>query len=183
MEMAMEDLDEKMIELWQKGLPASQISKELGITRNAIAGKLHRFKISGRIEKKNIEARLSSIKDTARKNEVTRLSELTKQPPQKVSLYKIEDKLIPLASVDTTPVCAPVNLIKCEEVPAPVGKPIRFENLTSRSCRYVINSGEPKDFLFCGKPKERGSYCEDHAKLCYYTITRTYRNEGKTQSS
>ena len=181
MEALVEDLDEKMIQLWQKGFPASHIAKELGITRNSVAGKLHRFKISGRIEKKNIDERLLSIKEDARKNEVARLSELSKQQPQKVSLYKIEEKLIPLAHVQTESVCEPVSLIKCEEIHASSSKPIKFEKLTSRSCRYVINNGDVKDFLFCGKPKERGSYCEDHAKLCYYTLIRTPKNEDKTQ--
>lgn len=179
----MEDLDEKIIELWQKGLPASQISKELGITRNSIAGKLHRFKISGRIEKKNIDARLLSIKEQNRTKESARLTELSKQPPPKISLYKIEDKLITLPGIDTNTIENPITLIKCEEVSGSSGKPVKFEKLTARSCRYVINNGAVKDFLFCGKPKERGSYCEEHAKLCYYTLVRTYGNESKAQSS
>jgi GcrA cell cycle regulator len=179
----MEDLDEKMIALWQKGLPASQICVELGITRNAVAGKLHRFKLSGRIDKKNIDERLMAISEQARKDKVARLPELTKQKPPEITLYKIEDKLIPLAKVNTEPVSNPVNFVFHKEAPAPVGKPISFEKLTPKSCRYVINSGDVKDFLFCGKPKERGSYCEGHAKLCYYTLVRKPRNEGEAQSS
>lgn len=179
----MEDLDEKMIELWQKGFPASQISKELGITRNSVSGKLHRFKISGRIEKKNIDARLLVIKEQTRNIDASRSAELTKQQRPEVSLYKIEDKLITLAKVQVEPVCSPIDFIKREEAPPPTGKPVKFENLTSRSCRYVINSGNVKDFLFCGQPKERGSYCEEHAKLCYYTFIRTHRNENKTEST
>ena len=168
-----------MIELWQTGIPASQIANVLGITRNSVAGKLHRFKISGRIEKKNIDTRLLAIKEQVRKSDTNRSSELTKQKPPEVSLYKIEDKLIPLAKVNAEPVGSPVNFVFHKEVPAPVGNPIKFEKLTSKSCRYIINSGEVKNFLFCGKPKERGAYCEGHAKLCYYTLIRTPKNDSK----
>lgn len=178
----MEDIDEKMIELWQKGHTAKYIATELGLTRNTIAGKLYRLKMSGRIDKKNINARLLAIKEQERKANAGRSPELAKQTPTEVTLYKIEDKLIPLAKVETAAVGKPLNLIVCKEVPAPVGKPLRFEQLRSQSCRYVINSGNVKDFLFCGKPKERGAYCEEHAKLCYYTLIRTPKNESKTQS-
>lgn len=179
----MEDIEEKMIELWKKGLPASQIANELGITRNSIAGKLHRFKISGRIEKKNIDERLLALQEKARKKERGRSSELTKHQPPLVSLYRIEDKTISLAKIDVEPVCNPINLMAVKEPTAPAGRPVKFEKLTSRSCRYVINSGDVKDFLFCGQPKERGSYCEEHAKLCYYTLIRTPKHESKAQST
>jgi len=179
----MEDIDEKMIDLWQRGHTAKHIANELGLTRNTIAGKLYRFKLSGRIDKKNIDERLLAIKEQGRKANAGRSPELAKQMSADVTLYKIEDKLIPLAKVETASVGKPLNLIVCKEVPAPVGKPISFEQLTLRSCRYVINNGDVKDFLFCGKPKERGSYCEEHAKLCYYTLIRTPKNESKTQSS
>jgi hypothetical protein len=175
----MEDIDEKMIELWQTGLPASQIANALGITRNSVAGKLHRFKISGRIEKKNIDTRLLAIKEQVRKSDTNRSAELTKQKIPEVSLYKIEDKLIPLAKVNAEPVGKLVNFVFHKEVPAPVKGSIKFADLTSKSCRYVVNSGDIKDFLFCGKLKERGSYCEEHAKLCYYTLIRTPKNESK----
>jgi hypothetical protein len=177
----MEDIDEKMIELWQKGHTAKQIGNELGVSRNTIAGKLHRFKVSGRIKKANVDERLFIIKEQSRRENAGRSPELAKQKRPEVSLYKIEDKLIPLAKVNTESVENPVNFVFHKEAPAPTGKPLKFEQLTSRSCRYVINSGNVKDFLFCGQPKERGAYCEDHAKLCYYTLIRTNRNEGKAQ--
>jgi hypothetical protein len=179
----MEDIDEKMIELWQKGHTAKHIANELGLTRNTIAGKLHRFKISGRIEKKNVDERLLIIKEQSRKTNAGRSPELTKQKAPEVSLYKIEDKLIALAKVNAEPVGNAVNFVFHKEKPAPVGKPIKFEQLTSKSCRYVINSGSVKGFLFCGKPKERGAYCEGHAKLCYYTLIRKPKSESEAKSS
>ncbi len=39
---------EKLIKLWDKGLSISQIGEELGVTRNAVAGKAHRLKLPKR---------------------------------------------------------------------------------------------------------------------------------------
>ena len=53
--------------LWNKGLSASQIAKELGnVTRNAVIGKVHRLRLSSRpspIEKKAISFKGLSILD------------------------------------------------------------------------------------------------------------------------
>jgi GcrA cell cycle regulator len=45
-----EDRVETLKKLWTEGLSASQIAKEMGegVTRNAIIGKVHRLKLSGR---------------------------------------------------------------------------------------------------------------------------------------
>ena len=38
-----------------------------------------------------------------------------------------------------------------------------------RTCSYPLlgDSGPGGDMLCCGKPVKRGSYCEEHAELCY----------------
>ena len=42
---------ELLKKLWQDGLSASQIAKQLGgVTRNAVIGKVHRLGLSGRIQ-------------------------------------------------------------------------------------------------------------------------------------
>ena len=178
-----EEMENKMIALWEKGVPASQIAVRLGITRNAVAGKLHRLKFSGRIGQKNIDGRLDSIKGNIQQLEKERQTIAALQSAPKHSVYKIEDKLISLPKVNTDNAGNPVSLIVCAEASAPVGKPLRFDLLTAKSCRFVINSGPAKDFLFCGKEKTRRSYCEEHFKLCHYIPVRIKKDEGKAQSS
>ena len=39
---------EKLKTLWDSGLSISQIGEQLGVTRNAVAGKAHRLKLSKR---------------------------------------------------------------------------------------------------------------------------------------
>ena len=179
----MEDIDDKMIKLWEKGTPSSQIARQLGVTRNAVAGKLHRFKISGRIVQKNIDKRFDAIKADIRQLEKERKTIASAQATPNVSLYKIEDKTISLPKVATEAHSETVNLIVCKEVPAPVGKSLRFDKLTAKSCRFILNDGPPQDFLFCGKEKTGRSYCADHSKLCYYTLKKVDKNANKTHSS
>lgn len=177
-----EDLDDRMIELWEKGIPSSQIAKELGITRNAVAGKLHRFKFSGRIAQKNIDKRFDAIKADLRQLEKERKTIASAQANPNVSVYKIEDKSISLPKVETETYGETVNLIVCREVPPPVGKSLKFEQLTAKSCRFILNDGPASGFLFCGKEKTGRSYCDEHSKLCHYTLTRKTSNENKAKS-
>lgn len=178
-----EDTDDQMIVLWEQGIPASQIAKALGLTRNAVAGKLHRFKFSGRITQQNIDQRFDSIKANTRQLEKERLTIRAAQSNPRVSVYRIEDKFISLPKVETGAIDDPINIIACEEVTAPVGKPVKFDKLTAKSCRYIINDGPARDFLFCGKEKTGRSYCAEHSKLCHYTLARTPRNANNTQSA
>ena len=178
----MEDIDDKMIELWEKGTPASQIAKELGVTRNAVAGKLHRFKFSGRIVQQNIDNRFDAIKADLRQLDKERRTITNAQANPNVSVYKIEDTLISLPKVETEASNDAVNLIVCTEVFAPVGTHLRFDQLTTKSCRFIINEGPAKDFLFCGQEKTGRAYCADHSKLCYYTLTKGVKDANQVNS-
>ena len=177
-----DDIDDKMIELWEKGTPSSQIAKTLGVTRNAVAGKLHRFKFSGRIVQKNIDKRFDSIKADLRQLDKEQRTITNAQANPNVSVYKIEDTLISLPKIKTESFSEAVNLIVCEEAPAPVGKHLRFDQLTTKSCRFIINDGPAKDFLFCGQEKTGRAYCADHSKLCYYTLTKGVKNANQVNS-
>jgi GcrA cell cycle regulator len=179
----MSDIDDKMIELWEQGVSASQIAKQLGVTRNAVAGKLHRFKFSGRIAQKNAIKRFDAIKKDVRQLEKERRTIANAQANPNISVYKIEDKLISLPKITKEIFTDSVNLIVCEEAPAPVGKNLQFDQLTAKSCRFIINDGPVKDFLFCGKEKSSKSYCKEHAGLCYYKLLRRSDNDDKTKSS
>lgn len=179
----MEDLDDQMIALWEKGTPSSQIAKELGITRNAVAGKLHRFKFSGRIVQKNIDKRFDAIKADIRQLEKERRTIALAQTAPNVSVYKIEDKNISLPKVKTEAFDEAMNLIVCQEVTAPVGRSVSFDKLTAKSCRFILNDGPASSFLFCGKEKTGRSYCDEHSKLCYYTLTKGKKNADNTNAS
>jgi len=61
--------------------------------------------------------------------------------------------------------------------------PKKLMQLRADSCRYIVNDGHAAHFLFCGKPKEKGSYCMDHAKLCYVKPNKGAKKEKEKISS
>jgi GcrA cell cycle regulator len=152
----MDENNNQIKDLWLEGLTGSQIAKKLGVTRNSVMGKLHRMRHSGALAGKALKQRMKSIKTAISKKEL----EIRKSDPGSAF-----DVWIPRP----VPVEKYLSIIVCEDVPPkPVGKPIQFDKLTSKSCRFVVNSGNPRDFLFCGNPKKGRSYCDEHEKICYY---------------
>ena len=77
-----EKLD-KLKKLWDEGLPITKIGIELGVSRNAIAGKAHRLGLPKR------NSPISKSGDP-RKNQVSSLKENTKQLPLKLLLREVE---------------------------------------------------------------------------------------------
>lgn len=116
----LDDTDKDIITLWRQGLSSSAIGKNLGITRNSVAGRVFRMRRAG-IE---VDVRTSPIK----------------KPhvffPQKISATVIDDNL-------------PILSMKMD------------------MCRFVMNDGSPRDFIFCGKPTTTKSYCAEHHAICY----------------
>ena len=156
----MDENNKEIKELWLKGLTGNQIAKQLSITRNSVMGKLHRMRHSGVLAGKALDGRIKAI-GMAIKNKIDKPSKPERKPDPESTV----DVWIPRPE----PVEQHLNLIVCEEVPAkPARNPIPFEKLTSKSCRFIVNSGDPKDFLFCGKPKKGKSYCDEHENICYY---------------
>jgi hypothetical protein len=122
-------------------------------------GKLHRMRHAGLLAGKNLERRIKSI------NEMTKEPEAEPNPPAS----SIVERQPQVPREEPTP--EPVSLFVCEEIQPPVDSPTKgvpFDKLTSKSCRFIINNGDPRDFLFCGKPKRGKSYCEEHEAICYY---------------
>jgi GcrA cell cycle regulator len=58
----------KLKDLWKKGMSISQIGKELGVSRNAIAGKVHRLGLSKR--QSPISKQSAAKKETAGKAKI-----------------------------------------------------------------------------------------------------------------
>jgi hypothetical protein len=162
----MDDRGKEIAVLWAQGLTGKEIARRMEITRGAVLGKIHRMRESGEISVRLRDQRLHAIKTETQKREAARIANL----PQAVenAIYRVEDKAIPLAFVNVEPV-GEINMpIIFEDLPEPVStKPVPFGKLTEKSCRFIINSGNPADFLFCGQAKKGKSYCEKHMKLCY----------------
>lgn len=144
--------DHMIIRLWESGMTGGDIARELGTTRSAVLGKLRRLRLDGHVSYK-MNAKVDLKEATPKKLKAAKSFNLNK----KISRF----------------VLPPTPLPK----PRPIKhEPIKFMDLTPFSCRYVVNDGHASTFLFCGKLKVKGSYCEDHAKICY--MPSKYKGEA-----
>ena len=69
-------------------------------------------------------------------------------------------------------------MFECKEVPATGQTPIKFDELTPLSCRFVVAGDKPSDYLFCGMRKKVRSYCQEHADRCYYQLVKKEKHDG-----
>ena len=73
----------KLKKLWDEGLPITKIGLELGVSRNAIAGKAHRLGLPKR------NSPISKSGDPRKNQDVSNL-ETSKEPPLKILLREVE---------------------------------------------------------------------------------------------
>ena len=164
------DAQQQMVRLWNEGYTGTQIGKEFGVSRAAILGRLHRLKLRGHL--------------------IANKSEKTKSPKDKV-ISEIVKVRLPDREVSSelakkyTPMQLELAfdiIMKVEEFrnkPKEISTKVQITGLTHFSCRYVIENSEPSEAWFCGKPKVRGSYCTDHANLCYIPLEDQKNRQAK----
>src|SRR6201991_4158071 len=136
---------ELLKKLWQDGLSASQIAKQLGgVTRNAVIGKVHRLGLSGRAAPSKPARTVFKAPRPARPVSTTpaaprRLGEPTSHAPAP-----------PVRYVDEAPGTATVL------------------TLGAHMCKWPIGDPALDNFTFCGRrSEENGPYCHEHATVAY----------------
>ena len=149
---------ELLKKLWQDGLSASQIAKQLGgVTRNAVIGKVHRLGLSGRatpskpartVFKAPRPARPVSVSPSAPRRIAEPLTQA--QPPQ------------PVRYVDEAPGTATVL------------------TLGAHMCKWPIGDPSLDNFTFCGRRAGDGPYCDEHAHVAYQPV-QTKKRSGPAE--
>ena len=138
----------KLRALWDKGFPAGDIAAKLGggCSRNAVLGKVHRLKQSG----KPMPAR-SNIPRTRFNREAQPVNHTPTVAPLKT-----------------------LRIIKAPPAPPPDSARVTILQLTSGTCRWPIGDPRADDFCFCGHTPQHGSsYCEYHTQIgCQQRVPR-----------
>lgn len=142
---------EELGKLWEKGLTANEIAKVLGVTKNAVVGKVHRL---------CLKARPSPIKSKGDEedNGQTEINEEICETAEEISVEETAEK------EDVVKETPDVSGVK--------GK-IKLVELDSHTCRWPIGDPREEDFGFCGKKVRAGqTYCDEHSALAYVKTTR-----------
>jgi GcrA cell cycle regulator len=132
------------------GLSCSQIAAEIGVTRNAVIGKIHRLGLSpGR----PAAAPARSCPPRARR---------PRHAPQRQFLRLIfasapavaGEEAVTLAPIDSSQRCSLLDI-------------------GQDKCRWPVGDPCTADFVFCGNPSMAGlSYCAGHARMAYRAPAR-----------
>ncbi len=138
------------------GLTCSQIAAEIGVTRNAVIGKIHRLGLSpGRPRGRQPSALTQRMR-------ATRTTPAQPRAPRSL--------IAQLLRAMTTPSAPNVmHFPSVTEMPAVENvKRCSLLELANHACRWPLSDPGKPDFGFCGNDSIAGiSYCAGHARLAY----------------
>lgn len=147
---------ERLTAMWAQGFSATQIGGELGVTRNAVLGKLHRLgKADTAPERKKTPLRGPNRIPRAKKAPTPVLTRAQKAVQQR------ERYLAKLfgASMEAVSTAPPM---------APAGQSCSLLELSETSCRFPNGDPSTRGFHFCGAVKPSGTpYCAFHHRIAY----------------
>jgi GcrA cell cycle regulator len=137
---------ELLKKLWQDGLSASQIAKQLGgVTRNAVIGKVHRLGLSGRA------APSKPARTVFKAPRPARPAVAAPSAPRRIA------DPAPMAPVQASP----VRYVEEEPGMATV------LTLGAHMCKWPIGDPALDSFTFCGRRAGEGPYCHEHSQVAY----------------
>ncbi|MGD0721527.1 MAG: GcrA family cell cycle regulator [Roseiarcus sp.] len=155
-----DDRVEMLRQLWLDGKSASQISTELGlgVTRNAVIGKVHRLGLSGRA--KSPSATLPRIRQRPAVASRTTIAARTSGGGQIVQgNTALAIALDP--AIETKPVYH-------EDVVVPMSLRVTIVDLKESMCRWPLGDPSTPDFRYCGaQSAAAGPYCGHHGRMAY----------------
>ncbi|WP_421935480.1 GcrA family cell cycle regulator [Phenylobacterium sp.] len=135
-----DDAVETLTRLWRQGdLSAAMIARRLGVTRNAVLGKIHRLG----------------------------LSQPRRPRPPGVAKPPRPARPRPVASARRAPASALVRTSPQPAAEIGPGLVARLEDLPSRACHWPLGDPQATDFAFCGRRAATGPYCPAHAGMAY----------------
>ncbi|WP_407174801.1 GcrA family cell cycle regulator [Bradyrhizobium sp. STM 3562] len=126
------------------GLTCREIAERIGVSRNAVIGKI---------------SRLNLMRDKAGPARKERSGE-----PRKRAASRLRRQILRAISVEET---------RAEEEPIANGHRCSLFELSKQTCRWPLSTPGAADFCFCGNPPLEGlPYCPRHSRLAYRISVR-----------
>ena len=158
----------KLKALTGKGLSTSEIGKRLGMSKNAIVGKLNRLgwnaKAGGATAgaEKKAEVTKPDDKPVVAKKTTVKKSEPAKKTSVKATVTKTTPKV---AEAKTDAKTTAKNLAMHQRI---IQHSLEMANLKPNQCRWPIGDPDSEHFHFCGETVFIGKpYCYEHCKQAY----------------
>ena len=165
---------ELLTKLWAEGLSASQIAAQLGgVSRNAVIGKVHRLKLSGRGRTTAAPARQkkSAQQGAGVAKSVSRAASTTRHVTTSVGATALQTQF------DAEPMARSFVRPVAENVVVPISRHLTLVELTERTCKWPNGDPLSEDFHFCGNDAaETGPYCNYHARLAFQPASERRRS-------
>ena len=184
----------KLKALTCKGLSTSEIGKRLGMSKNAIVGKLNRLgwnaKAGGAASADipDVDSKKTAKKPAAKTAAAKKVPAKPVTPVAKKTTAKPAAKKSPVPKIETPKVDVKKTVAK-KEVPAKktadskttvaaaknmavhqriIQHSLEMANLKPNQCRWPIGDPDSEDFHFCGETVFVGKpYCYEHCKQAY----------------
>ena len=155
-----EERVEMLKRLWQDGLSASQIAKQLcGVTRNAVIGKVHRLGLSGRATPSKPQRTVFKAPRPARP------AQASPSAPRRIAE--------PVSAAHPAP--APVRYV--DETPGTA----TVLTLGAHMCKWPIGDPSSNEFSFCGRRAGESPYCVEHARVAYQPAQTGKKKAGPNE--
>lgn len=161
---------ELLKKLWAEGLSASQIAAQLGgVSRNAVIGKVHRLKLSGRGRTTAASTRQKKASSAPAAAKPVRAASPVRSAAPTIGATALQ------VQFDAEPV-ARQQLRSSDNVVVPISRRLDLTQLTERTCKWPNGDPLSEDFHFCGNEAgETGPYCAYHARLAFQPASERRR--------
>jgi GcrA cell cycle regulator len=202
-----EERVELLKKLWLEGLSASQIAGVLaeGVTRNAVIGKVHRLKLSGRAKPASSTPRVRQAPRPATRRVAAPSSSATPSMSSNAMRSSSVGSSANLGGASAGGMSAvmksrtissgagggiqgatalkldeefdvQVDTAPVAELFIPVEQRLSLLQLSEHTCKWPIGDPLTPDFYFCGQHSEDGKpYCEFHSRRAYHQLDKKRR--------